>query len=245
MFFSGSRISPPRWADIVVAEIAVDGAEHGGTKAGKPHRGKLKRARRKIECKSCVEVADATPDEPEHGAHNANPQEHRDFADRGDASVKKDYEKYDQATSKGFLLPPVKRIKKFGVILEADGSGRDRQRRLDQRLTDEKEGHETSPFLGAVGFAKKNVGAAGFGHCRAKFRPDERVEGGDEGAGEPGDQRLRPAHGFDDERTRDERADAHNLDHVEGDRFFQAETALQLKLRRYRCVVLGRGSHAQ
>ena len=114
-----------------------------------------------------------------------------------------------------------------GVTREADGSGSDGERRLNKGLPDEEEGHQAAPAAGAVGFAKEDVGAAGFGHGGAEFGPDEAVERGEERAGEPGDEGLRAAHGFDDEGTDDERADADDLNHVEGDGFLEAEAALE------------------
>src|SRR6266436_10448696 len=97
------------------------------------------------------------------------------------------------------------------VAREADGGGSDRERSLDEGLPDEEEGHQASPAAGAVGFAEENVGAADFGHGGAEFGPDESVEGGEESAGEPGNEGLWAAHGFDDERTDHERADGDDL----------------------------------
>jgi len=122
-------------------------------------------------------------------------------------------------------------MKVSGITGKADGGGSNRERRLDERLPDEEKGHEAAPAAGTVGFAKENIGAAGFGHGGAELGPDETVECGEKRAGEPGDKGLRPAHGFDDEGADDERADADDFDHVEGDGFFQAEAALERGLR--------------
>ena len=64
-------------------------------------------------------------------------------------------------------------------------------------------------------------------------------------AGEPGDESLRSTHGFDDERTGDERADADDLDHVESDGFLQTQAAFELRLRRGRALGWRGLSHAQ
>src|SRR5882757_739551 len=116
------------------------------------------------------------------------------------------------------------------VAREADGGGSDREGSLDEGLPDEEEGHQTSPASGAIGFTKEDVSAAGFGHGGAEFGPDESVEGGEESACEPGNEGLWAAHGFDDERTDDKRTDADDLDHVEGDGFFEAEAAFEGRL---------------
>src|SRR6267378_4724400 len=116
------------------------------------------------------------------------------------------------------------------VAREADGRGSDGERGLDESLPDEEEGHQTSPAAGTIGFAKEDVSAACFGHGGAEFGPDEAVEGGEESACEPGNEGLWAAHGFDDEGADHERADADDLDHVEGDGFLEAEAALEGRL---------------
>src|ERR1700722_5488336 len=118
-------------------------------------------------------------------------------------------------------------MKVSGIAREADGSRSDGERRLDEGLPDKEEGHQASPAAGAVGFAEEDVGAAGFGHGGAEFGPDEAIEGGQERAGKPGNEGLRAAHGFDDQRTDDERADADDLDHVERYGFLEAQAALK------------------
>ncbi len=119
------------------------------------------------------------------------------------------------------------RMEISSIAREADGSGSYGERGLDEGLPDEEEGHQASPAAGAVGFAKKHVGAAGFGHGGAEFGPDEAVERGKQRAGQPRDEGLRAAHGFDDQGADDERADADDLDHVQGDGFLEAEAALE------------------
>src|SRR5229473_984575 len=97
-----------------------------------------------------------------------------------------------------------------GVAREANGSGSDGKRRLNEGLPDEEERHQAPPAARAIGFAKEDVGAAGFGHGGAELGPDEAIERGEKSAGEPGDEGLRAAHGLDDEGADDERADAHD-----------------------------------
>src|SRR5882757_5684221 len=60
-------------ADVVVAPVAVNRVDHGGAEPGEPKRGEMKRAGRKVESELGIEVANASPDEPEHGANDANP----------------------------------------------------------------------------------------------------------------------------------------------------------------------------
>ena len=116
------------------------------------------------------------------------------------------------------------------VAREADGGGGDGEWRLNKGLPDEEEGHQASPAAGAVGFAKEDVGAPGFRHGGAEFGPDETIKRGEKRAGEPGDEGLRAAHGFDDEGADDEGADAYDFNHVEGDGFLEAEAALEGRL---------------
>src|SRR5258708_10765828 len=60
-------------ADVVVAPVAVNRVDHGGAEPGEPKRGEMKRAGRKIEREVWIEVANASPDEPEHCGNDANP----------------------------------------------------------------------------------------------------------------------------------------------------------------------------
>src|SRR5260370_13676329 len=80
-------------ADVVVAPVAVNRVDHGGAEPGEPKRGEMKRAGRKIEREFWIEVANASPDEPEHGANDADPEENGNFADGGDFSVEQNHEK--------------------------------------------------------------------------------------------------------------------------------------------------------
>src|SRR5271157_302843 len=92
-------------ADVVVTPVAVDGVDHGGAEPGEPNGREMKRAGRKIEGEFWIEVANAAPDEPEHGADDAEPEEDGDFADGGDFAVEENDEKNDQAAGDGFGLP--------------------------------------------------------------------------------------------------------------------------------------------
>src|SRR5260370_22794481 len=108
------------------------------------------------------------------------------------------------------------------VAREADGRRSDGKRGLDKGLPDEEEGHQASPAAGAIGFAKEDVSAAGFGHGGAEFGPDESVEGGEESAGEPGNEGLRDAHGFDYVGDDHQRADPNGVHRVGGAGFLEA-----------------------
>src|SRR2546429_7062198 len=59
--------------DIVVAPIAVDRADHCRSKPGEPQTGKSKGSLGKIEGQLRVEVPQASPDQPEHHSHDADP----------------------------------------------------------------------------------------------------------------------------------------------------------------------------
>jgi len=89
MFFFWVTDFAAELADVVVAPIAVNGVDHGGAQPGEPEGRKMKRAGRKIEGNLGIEVANASPDKPEHGTDDANPKKDRDFADGGDLSIEK------------------------------------------------------------------------------------------------------------------------------------------------------------
>src|SRR5262249_6634857 len=234
-----------KMADVVVTPVAVNGVDHRGAEACEPNAGEVKGVRWEIERESWIEVADASPDEPQHGANHAGPEKNGDLSDRLDAAVQEDNQKNDQAARDRFGLPLGKRAKIAGIFGEANRSRSHGERSVYQGRQNEEERHEAAPFWRAVGLAKKNISTAGFGHSRAELRPNEAIESGEQPASEPGEQRLRTGHGFDDEGTRDERADAHDLDHVQGDGFFQAEAAFQLWRRDTRSCGLGPGVHPQ
>src|SRR5580700_9531429 len=150
--------------DVVVAPVAVNGVDHGGAESGEPNGGKMESAGRKIESEFWIEVANASPDEPEHRADDADPKQNGNFADGGDFAVEKNHQKNHQAAGNGFGLPERERMKIACVAREADGGGSNGEWCLDECLPDEEEGHEAAPAAGAIGFAKEDVGAAGFGH---------------------------------------------------------------------------------
>ena len=81
--------------------------------------------------------------------------------------------------------------------------------------------------FGSVGFAQKNVAAAGLRHCGAEFGPDAAVDEREGGADDPGENALRAVHGANDERDHDEWADADHERHVEGGGFEEAEAAFE------------------
>src|SRR6266403_138145 len=78
-------------ANVVVAPVAVNGVDHGGAESCEPEGRKMKRAGRKIKGQFGIEVANAAPDEPEHGADDADPKEHGDFSDGGNFPVEEDH----------------------------------------------------------------------------------------------------------------------------------------------------------
>ena len=94
-------------------------------------------------------------------------------------------------------------------------------------MPDEEERHEAAEAVWPVGFAQKNVGAAGLRHCRAEFGPDAAVDERERGADDPGEDALRAVHGADDEGDDDEWADADHERHVEGGGFEEAEAAFE------------------
>src|SRR5208282_842905 len=61
---------PAQMAYVVVAPIAVDGVHHCSAEAREPHPGKRKCTGRKIECHFRVEMARASPDQPEKSANH-------------------------------------------------------------------------------------------------------------------------------------------------------------------------------
>ena len=96
-------------------------------------------------------------------------------------------------------------------------------------MKDEEKGEEAPKFARAVRAGVNNaqevVGATRLGHGRTKFGPDKSVAEREAGAEDPAEHGLRAAHRGEDQRQRDERADADHVEHVERDRAGQAEAA--------------------
>ena len=190
-------------------------------------------------------MAQAAPDEQEHGAHNAQPQKHRDFSDGRDASVKKDDKEDDQPAGKSASLPVGEWMQILGIVGETDRSRSHRKRRLNQCLPDKKKRHQPPPTLGAVRFTQKNVGAARLRHRGSQFRPHKAIETSEKRSRKPGKKSLRAAHRLDDQRTDNERADPNDLDHVERYGLFEPEAALELRLGAAGASQLIERRHAQ
>src|ERR1700676_532575 len=214
-------------ANIVVTPVAVNRVDHGGAEPGKPERGKVEGAGWKIEGQFGIEVAHPSPDKPEQSGNYTDPQRDGNLAYSLNAAVKENDQKNDQAAGDYFGLPGSERMQIACIACEANGSGGNRERRLHKSLPDEQERQQTAPTRRTVGFTQEDVSAAGFGHRCAELGPHEAIECGEKRAGQPGDHSLRTAHGADDQGADDERSDADDLDHIEGDGFFEAETALE------------------
>ena len=124
----------------------------------------MKSAGRKIESEFRIEVANSSPDQPEHGADNTDPEKNGDFADGLNAAVKKNDQENDQAAGNGFGLPASQRMEITGVAREADRGRSNGKRSGHKDLPDKQERHHAAPAAGPVGFAQEYVGAACFGH---------------------------------------------------------------------------------
>ena len=184
-------------------------------------------------------MRDAAVDQPEDCGDDDRAQRNRDFADRGDASIKQNHGKSHDAGRNGLLrrrreqggrrarrVCPVAQIS--GVVRETQRARGDAERSLEERLPDIEERHQPAPALRAIGFAQEDVAAARMRNSRAQFRPDTTVEEREQGARQPGDQALRSAHRLHHERNHHERPDAHHESDVEGGRFEQPEAAFEV-----------------
>ncbi len=101
------------------------------------------------------------------------------------------------------------------VLRQPDAARGNRQRRAERELPDEQKRHQAAQLARAVNLGQVTIRAAGAGHRRAQLGPDQPVADDQERAEDPAEHRLRPAHRRDDQRDRDERADADHVDHVQ------------------------------
>src|SRR5271169_6327297 len=125
-------------------------------------------------------MAYAAPDQPEHCADHADPEQYGDFPDGGDLAIEQDDQENHEAAGDAFGFKFRQRMEIARITRESDGSGSDRKGSLHERLPDKKEGHQAAPAAGAIGLAQKHVGSASLGHGGAKFGPDEAIESSQE-----------------------------------------------------------------
>ena len=138
----------------------------------------MKGSGRKIEGEFGIEVANATPDQPEQGSDDTDPEQDGNFPDGGDLAIQKGNQQKNETAGDYFCLNDGERVQVSGVARKANGSGSNRKRSLHKSLPDKEERHQTPPAAGAVGFAEEHIGAAGSGHGGTELRPDEAVERG-------------------------------------------------------------------
>ena len=172
-------------------------------------------------------MRDSAGDQPDHRADHADPQQHGNFSDGGDAPVQQRDQQHDHCAGNGFLLVRCKRMQVAGVLRKADGSRGNHQRRLNQRLPHEEERHQAAPFAGTVSFAQEKRSCRRRAAAR-RPTPTRQIHRAERGRLQrPRQQRLRPAHGANHQRAHHEGPDADHVDHVESDGFFEAQSALE------------------
>src|SRR6202011_5552776 len=117
-----------------------------------------------------------------------------------------------QRARESFLAILAERVKIRSVLRKANGAGGQTERRLNQGLPYKEKRHEAAHATRAVRFAEEDVASTSERHGRAKLRPNETVEQGEERPCNPREQTLRAAHGFNDQGHYNEGADAHHFD---------------------------------
>ena len=84
-----------KMANVVVAPVAVNRADHRGPQSREPHPRQIEGPRREIKSHLGVEMRGPSPDQPQHGSHDAYPQQNGNFSDRRDPPVQQDYDQDD------------------------------------------------------------------------------------------------------------------------------------------------------
>ena len=110
---------------------------------------------------------------------------------------------------------------------EPDAAGGDRERCSEADLPDIEKAEPAAGAVRAVDLFEEGVAAACAWEGCAELGPDEAVGDGDDSAEHPGPDGEAIASGGDDERQRDEGADADHLQHVEEDGGAEADAALE------------------
>ncbi len=241
---------PAQKAHVVVAPIVVGGDQHRRTHAHEECRRQGERAGGKVEGARGAEVRQPGNDDPADGQRHADPEQLRQLAEHGDAAIEqKDHDRrgrngnprcrhhqdadFQRAEVNGVRQdnalkagPEISRI-----VRQADAARCDGQRRAERKLPDEEKRQQAAQRIGAVDFFQVAIRAAGVGHGRAQFGPDQPIAEREDRAENPAQHGLRTAGGGDDQRQRDERPHADHVDHVQRGGFGQADAADELGLR--------------
>src|SRR2546425_3583888 len=146
------------------------------------------------------------PDKPKDRPDDPYPKEHRNFPDRSDPPVEQRDENNHQRAGNRFLSVLAERMEVGRILRKTDRARGQAERRLYQSLPDEQERHHPAETARTISFPQEYVGAAGKWHRRAEFRPHKTVEKRQHCSRNPRQQRLRPAHGLDDQGNHDKRA---------------------------------------
>ncbi|KAJ3084926.1 hypothetical protein HK102_000512, partial [Quaeritorhiza haematococci] len=118
-----------------------------------------------------------------------------------------------------------------GVLRQPDRPGRDLQGAAEQELPDEQELERAARPGIPVGRIEEVIRPPGARERRGQLAPDEAVGQRHQGAEDPPQHRLGPAHRGDDGRYGDEGPHAHHHRHVQADRLQQAQSTLQHRKR--------------
>lgn len=210
----------------VVAQVVVDAdGQARGEADPEVAAGQLEGVRRVGEGQVGAEVGGRGDDHQDDRGDHDRPHDRRDAGDVFDASPEENDHQCDHAQADEVACRPAHVGGQVAEVLdEADHAGGHDQRDEEHGRPDEQERHQAS---GAVleGLAEIHVAAAGAGHRRAQFRPDQAVREGEDGARDEADDRLRAAERGHHQRDRHERADAAHLAHVDGGGLEQADAA--------------------
>ena len=215
-------------AHLVVAAVAVHRQHRGGAQAGEHLAvesvgvgGEVERLReRRREESGDNDPADGSEDDDQHD--DGQP------ADGLDVAVKQ--RRHGDADAGSEQVVPGRRHRRpeeLQIVREADGAAGDRQRRDEDGLEDEHEGHQPAEPERLEGLAQIEVRAAAAGQRGAELGVDQPVAQRQQRPHHPRVDDVRAVHRRDHERDGQERSDADHADDVGGGGLEQAHSALE------------------
>ncbi len=186
----------PDVADVVVAQVVVDGDQGGAPQPEHEAAVEVESPRRKVERPRGVEARQPGGDDGDQGHDRPHPERDRDPAQERDPP-REDEDGQDAHAGGDEALPsPDETRPEVGRILtEADQAGGDLERTAEDEGPDEQERHQPTPPIPAVGLAQETIAPSRAGPRGPELAPHLPVAHHDEGADQPAQEGLGSAHG--------------------------------------------------
>jgi len=196
---------------LIVAQEKIQ--DVGGTlaKPSEKVQVKAKCIGRDIESQLRIEHDDAGYNHPTGSEDHHDPEAQHDLSDVCDLPIERENQNHTDARGHQLHLEIGHRHEDLQVLNQAYVPRSDLERTGEEDLPNKEKSHQPSQSPWSETLAQEDISPAGGREGSAQFGNNETVRQGNEHAQKPGEIRMRPAKGNQDQRDRDERADP---DHV-------------------------------